>query len=375
MADGGAGRLVGVFLAVVVIVLAVTALLALVGGGSGQPDGANVDGQSPAAFQPENVNPEVDPETGDIEVDPETGDIEVNESGNKRILVDARHGNQITQSELEPVAEATFEAGHTVEFPTEGETSRQRSSGRAYNETLSRYDAVLVVQPTRAFTPEESRALQEYTDAGGRVVVLAEPTQTQLGTGFFAAATTVSFGANNLTAEYGVRVGSEMLYNIENAGNDNNFKSIYAVPSSDGPLTEGVETVSFDLGGYAVVDGDSDARVLLSAVEGTKGLDTRRDGEYPTVVRNGNMVFVSDSSFVKRSELYDVDNEVFVGNLVEFLVSGDLEDDFPDGTSESAPEPPEPPEPPTPTPPGPDTPTGPDTPPGTPTPTPEPPGE
>jgi len=342
MADASPGRLIGVF--VVIVALAVVGGVVLgAAGDSGQPDGAEVSGQSPAQFQPDAVNEEYDPETGDIEVDAGEQD--------KRILVDTRHGNQFSQADLEPVVEAAFESGHTIEFGAEASSSGTRRGGSSYQETLSNYDGVLIIQPTGEFSQSERNALQNYTDAGGRVVVLAEPTQIQAALGLFGVPSPVSFGATNLTRNYGLQVGAEGLYNMNDDRNDNNFKSIYASPSSDGSLTEGVETISFDQGGYVVVnENHEDAgqiETLYTAAEGTKTLDTRRTGEYPVAARNDNVVFVADSSFIEESEVYDVDNEIFVGNLVEFLVSGDLDRNFPsDGGRDSGPTPPEPPEPP-----------------------------
>ena len=360
MADASPGRLIGVF--VVIVALAVVGGVVLgAAGDSGQPDGAEVSGQSPAQFQPDAVNEEYDPETGNIEVDAGEQD--------KRILVDTRHGNQFSQTDLEPVVEAAFESGHTIEFGASASSDgrSRRGSGASYGETLSNYDGVLIVQPTGEFSQSERNALQNYTDAGGRVAVLAEPTQIQAALGLFGVPSPVSFGATNLTRNYGLQVGAEGLYNMNDDRNDNNFKSIYASPSSDSSLTEGVETISFDQGGYVVVnENHEDAgqiETLYTAAEGTRTLDTRRTGEYPVVARNDNMVFVADSSFIEQSEVYDVDNEVFVGNLVEFLVSGDLDRSFPsDGGRNSGPTPPAPPEPPgeqepTPTPPAEPTPT------------------
>ncbi len=91
-------------------------------------------------------------------------------------------------------------------------------------------------------------------------------------------------------------MGSEQLYNVDDAANDNNFKAIYASPSDDGDLTDGVETITFDTAGYAVVNGDAETK--FTAVEGTRTLETRRTGTYATVVRNDNMVFVTDSTFI-----------------------------------------------------------------------------
>ena len=52
-------------------------------------------------------------------------------------------------------------------------------------------------------------------------------------------------------------------------------------------------------------------------------IDPRRAGTYPVVVRNDSVVFTADGSFLSQPELYDADNEVFTGNLLSFLASGD----------------------------------------------------
>ena len=312
MTEGRIVKPLAVFIVVLVVILGGTFLLAVVNpGSSGPPDGQSIDGQSPSQYQPDAVNAPVDPEEGEISVDSEASD--------KRILVDTSHGNQVTESELEPITEAMFEAGHTVEYGTAGTDS--------FADSLGQYDGVLIVQPLGSYSPTEREALQEYTDDGGRVVVLAEPTQTRLSTGFTQSTTTVSFGANNATKRYGVRMGAEQLYNVDDAANDNNFKAIYASPSDDGELTDGVETITFDTAGYAVVNGDAETK--FTAAEGTRTLETRRTGTYATVVRNDNMVFVTDSTFISSSEIYDADNEVFLGNLLSFLLDGEAPD--PDG--------------------------------------------
>jgi len=346
-------KLLGVF---VVIVLVAIAGAAVVGstGDTGQPDGTHVDGQSPGSFQPENVNQEFDPEEGEISIDTDEDPA--------RILVDTSHGNQVSEEKLEPVAEAMFESGHDLQFGPDSSSQQSGVGGSSYEERLANYDGVLVVQPIEEFSQSERNALNNYTDAGGRVVILGEPTQVQAALGLFGVPSAVSFGAANLTRSYGFQVGAEMLYNSEQDQNDNNFKSIYASPTRGGELTQGVETVTFDRSGYVVRneqhEGADDINVLLTAADETRTLDTRRQGEYPVAVRNDEVVFVADSTFLEPSEVYDVDNEVFVGNLMDFLVSGDVDEDFPsDGSTESPPEPPEPPQEPTPTPPNDTTPT------------------
>ncbi|MBX0325692.1 GldG family protein [Halomicroarcula sp. F13] len=318
MTEGRVVTLVATYIVVAVLLVGGTALLGLaVGGTVGTPDGVGIEGQSPAQFQPDRVNPEVDPETGRIAV----------ERGDARILVDADHGNQFEESDLEPAVEAAFRAGHTVTFSDAVDSDQQ------YNQTLAGRSGLLVVQPTEGFSAGERAVIRNFTAEGGHVVVFAEPTQSRVSTGLFGGgATTVSFGANNLTESYGVRIGAEPLFNVEDSANDNNFKSIYSSPRGDDPLTEGAETVTFDAGGYVVVRRTSDAEVVYQSVPGTRTLDSRRAGQYPTVARTENLVFVADTTLLERSEVYDADNEVFVGNLLSFLVSGDAPERLPGAT-------------------------------------------
>jgi hypothetical protein len=307
--DDREGRIIkplAVFVLILVGLLVLTAALGFTGGGTtGPADGQSIQGQSPPQFQPDALL---------TTSDPESGEITVPEGNGARILIDTQHDNEFSRSEIEPVIEALFAAGHTVEYAN--------SSGIDYAEQLGRYNALLVIQPTDPFTEAERNAVESFTNDGGRVVVLAEPTQVEAG-GSFTGPSTVSFGADNLTAQYGIRIGAEQLYNVDDSANDNNFRSIYAAPSGDDDLTAGVETITLDTAGYLVRSPASDVETLFTAAEGTRGLTSRRTDTYPTVARSGNLAIVADASFVKSSEIYDADNEVFVGNLLAFLVGGE----------------------------------------------------
>ena len=306
-----------VFILVIVVILAGTAVIGLLSGTSGTPDGQRIDGQSPSQFQPSNLNQGIDPESGSLSIESGTSTVggSTSSSGGS-ILVDLRHSNTVTQAELEPIESAMFSAGHSFEYDTGQDP---------LNETLDGHDGYLIVQPTEGFSESEREAVTEFTASGGRVVILGEPTQPRVtSSGLFGTSTAiVSFGADKLLDEYGISIGPELLYNTADESNDNGFKSIYTSPVRGNQLTEGVETVSFDRGGYAVTREDSRATTVFTAVDDTKALETRRTGTYPTVVRNDDMVFVADSTFIKPIELYDTDNEVFVSNLMQFLLGGE----------------------------------------------------
>ena len=309
MSDRNIVQPVAVLIVALAVVLAGTfAVSALVGSApTGTPDGATIEGQSPAQYQPENADIDADPEDGEISVDTTQGD--------SRVVIDLRRTGDTTRADLEPVIEALFEAGHSV-------TVLDGEDDEPFGDALAGSSGLLIVQPTSAYPDGERDAIQDYVDAGGHAVLTGEPTQTQVGGGLFATVSQVSFGATDLAESYGVRVGAETLYNVNDSQNDNSFKSIYATPARGGVLTDGVETVTFHKSGYVATNSD-DVAVHYAAVEGTKTIDTRRADTYPVVVRNDSMVFVADGSFLSQPELYDADNEVFTGNLLSFLVAGD----------------------------------------------------
>jgi hypothetical protein len=309
MSDRNLLQPTAVLIVALVVILGGTFVVSLAVGTvpTGTPDGANIEGQSPAQYQPSAAGLEADPEDGELAIEdaPEEGEI----------VIDIRRASDTSDSDLEPVAEAMFEAGYSVTILDVGST-------QGLGEALNGSSGLLIVQPAEAYPENERDTIQSYVETGGHAVVAGEPTQTQLGTGLFATVAEVPFGATALAESYGVKIGSETLYNVNDADNDNNFKSIYATPSRGGRLTEGVERVTFDRSGY-IVSGDDNVNDLMTTVRGTKTIDTRRADTYPVVARNDSVVFVADGSFLSQPELYDADNEVFTSNLIEFLLRGD----------------------------------------------------
>ena len=300
----------GVFVGVLVLAVAVGSLAAGVGGQSAPA----VNEANASAFN-----------TGDAvaEVPNESGELTMSEDAEgKVVIIDTTYSASVTPETVTPMANTLTENGATVRYSSGG-------SGFGLNSTLSEADAYIVVGATRTFSESDVAGLQAFTDAGGRVVLLNEPqggSTASLGGLLGSAATGTPNPLLPLTNEYGLSYDNGYLYNMEE--NSNNYRNVYATPSGDSPLTEGVDRVVLHES-VGVNGGQS----VLTATDGTTQSTTRRSENYPVLTRSDNLVAAGDSSILDQEWLYRADNEELVGNLLDFLVSGEKSPEDAPGTS------------------------------------------
>ncbi|SEP75975.1 hypothetical protein [Natrinema salaciae] len=200
-----------------------------------------------------------------------------------------------------PLVSTLVENGHEVVFYDGGPSSRQ-----TLRETLADADAFVTVG-SATFTPTERESIGQFADAGGRTVIAASPGSTS--------------DTAQIAATAGLYTETGYLYNLEE--NDNNHLGVYAEPTGDSPLTDGVDRVV--LRGAAPV-GTDDGETDLETIDGTTLSTTREAGTYAVAAHSGDMAVIGDSSFLEPENAYRVDNDVLVGNLADFLVTGETSD-------------------------------------------------
>lgn len=228
----------------------------------------------------------------------ETGEIPVNTAATERtVVIDQSHDNT-PMSDLGPFVEALVAAGHEVESYT-GEDG-------SLDATLSEADAFVVVAPKTPYNRTESDRVQQFADDGGRVLLVREPRRA----GSNGTETT------ELASTFDLGFRSGYLYDLDTY--DVTHRDVYATPATDGPLSDDVERVTVHTG-QPVIGGTP---VYVSA-DTTALSTTRRDRSYPVVARQDNVVAIGDRSILTDDYVYASDNEVLVGNVIEFLVSGD----------------------------------------------------
>lgn len=301
MALTGTVARVGFFAAVVVVAAVVGT--ALVGsGGQSAPAVSEVDAQS---FNSDGAVATAPAENGTLSMSAD--------ADGKVVVIDTAHSASIDREALSPLVTTLTENGATVRYHV-----GERQGGRPLNASLRSADALVVIGAQQRYTESQLDGLSAFTDAGGRVLLLNEPSQaSSSGLGIL-----ISMGSEGVTSpmaplasQYGLAYENGYLYNMHEY--DTNYRSVYATPAGDSELTDGVDRTVF----YAAIPVRGGEQAV-TATERTTLSQTRRQETYGVVARSGPVVAVGDTNVISQEYLYRADNEELVGNLLDFLVSG-----------------------------------------------------
>ena len=204
------------------------------------------------------------------------------------------------QRGVAPLTAALVENGHEVRF------YGGITSGETLPSMLSDADAFVTTSPG-ALSATDADAVESFVDAGGRTLVTSDPG---------GAGALTDFGS-----PFGVYGEAGYVYDMEN--NDANYLSVLVEPTETGSLTEGVERVVFR--GAAPV-GVDDGSATLATAETSRLSTTREAGSYGVAVRSDSLAVMGDSSFLEPENAGRADNGVLIGNVADFLVTGERPD-------------------------------------------------
>lgn len=240
---------------------------------------------------------------GSVEFDASLG------GGRGKVLIDQSHSNRFSLDDIAPMVRALTRAGYEVELYTGGDLETE----------LMQADAFVVINPAVKFRDTGNDALKRFTDNGGRLVVLAEPTTKAVTGGFISTAVgDQESRVTSLTSQYGMAVSTNYLYNQRR--NDGNYKRLVVESAPNDELTgvrQGVFYTSAEVTGV-------NARRVLVAAPGTKtGGTTESEGRKTVAMRKGNVLVFGDSTFVTTDYHNVGDNEETIAYIVEFMISGE----------------------------------------------------
>lgn len=249
---------------------------------------------------------------------PATGGIDPDVSGSGTVVIDQAHANDFDQAKVQPLYEAFTRAGYQVVFHGRGDLGP----------VLEDADAYVVIDPGAEFDEEDTTAMREFTDTGGRVLVLAEPNTVTVQTGFRGASVVERRSRVAQIGEaYNLSFRTSYVYNQRE--NDGNYKHPMASPVGDAAGEAGENVVLFTAARVVSLRG---GETILRYPQGSRSSGGDRTGRFPAAVRTGNLIAVGDSSFVGTGEYNVADNEQFIAYLIEFLLSDERTTETPTPT-------------------------------------------
>jgi len=324
-------RTVGVTFAVVLVAVVGVAALA------GMMTADDTEFESPNNVEVENPQYSADRISGDYT--PGEADIRMESNvSEKKIVINT--GILVTEHHIQPLVSALVQEGHEVVihganqanlpvFPTRVDFSTQigppgpRPGGGQQKPLGDRLEDAhaFVSIGVGNYQPQDIQAIEEFANDDGRVLVAQDPSHQYS----FSQSTT------NLFSKLGVSAGPGYVYNMED--NDQNFQRIFAEPTTDDSnLTKGVDRVV--LSTATAVQSVSN-ETLLRPTDGAELSTTRAETDATLMVRNGSTVLIGDTRFMTPTNTLRVDNDEFVGNIADFLVTGNrtLESEQDDGAN------------------------------------------
>ncbi|MEZ3163588.1 DUF4350 domain-containing protein [Halorubrum sp. RMP-47] len=221
-------------------------------------------------------------------------------------------GSSVADRDIRPLANALIENGHEVGVyvPDPDRQRRPAPPGAdpptQLGERLAEADAFVTFRTD--YEPDELDAIESFVDSGGHVVLATEPD-----------AAYSEPGASSLDATLGITTESGYVYNMDE--NDLNYQRVYAEPTGETPLTEGVDRAMFP--SATPVGTTATGSDVLRPIAGSELSTTRAVTEAPLVVRNDDVVAIGDSDFLSPDNARRADNDALIGNLADFLVTND----------------------------------------------------
>lgn len=216
------------------------------------------------------------------------------------------------QPDIRPLVAAATMAGHEVRIrdTTDLDDALNRDDTDAY----------VLVAPQQGFSEEEIDAITEFTDDGGRLLLLASPDRITVSSDESTGSLqTVRTDMRMLANEYGIVFGNRYLYDTANS--DATYRQIFAEPTgaarSDADL--GFDRAVFPTATRVESSGGT---VLLRTPETTTLSDGGTADTYPVAVADDTVLAVGNTRFLSETNHNVANNEEFVAYVVEFALGG-----------------------------------------------------
>lgn len=232
----------------------------------------------------------------------------------KVVIIDAFHGNLYVPNEIEPLVTSLSARGGRVEF----------DKGLQPLESQLKYaSAYIIFSPSLVFSGEELRAIRQFVDSGGRLLVFSDPTRSLVSVDSYTGAMVISPDVNYLNpvlAPHGLSFTSDYLYNLQD--NEGNFRNVKFIDFSDNPITAGLKMVVFY--GVHSIQTNTGSLLVRSDKNTFSSLTDQRGTFAPVALsENGQVLAAGDFSFLTNPYTQVADNGILLGAIADFALGSE----------------------------------------------------
>ncbi len=248
--------------------------------------------------------------------------------GQGYVLLDLAHRNQFTLDEIGYLDGRLAARGFELVPFRGGDLSRALRTATSF----------VVLTPLNAFSEAEVRAVTDFVQRGGRLLLVGDPTRFSVGFeetlfSFQAFIESNKLPLNSLANAFNIAFNGDYLYNtVENEGNFRNILLKEGAFAEDA-LTDGLEKLAF-YSAHSLQVGHN-AKVLLRADDNTWSSATDRPGGLILAAssQQGRVLALGDIHFLLEPYYTVFDNGRFIANIADFLTNTSRRDfvltDFP----------------------------------------------
>jgi hypothetical protein len=215
------------------------------------------------------------------------------------VLIDESHANDYEDEELTILFGRITAAGGQVKMTNYSNNLREelRSAG-----------SFVMIANIVSYDEEDVLAVEEFVRKGGRLLVIGEPLRVR----------DVN-SINSLAGQFGIIYQDDYIYNL--VENDGSYLNVILDSFEEHPLTENLEKIVFQ-GAHSLRVGEG---ALIMGDENTYSSLREKPGDVvaAALTTDGQVLALPDMTFLTGPYNTFADNDIFIDNIVHFLLGSE----------------------------------------------------
>jgi hypothetical protein len=233
---------------------------------------------------------------------------EMNYGEGKRIMFDQAHNNQYSLAEIESLRGLLLNQGAEI---------LELRPKENLSEKLKKADAFIIITPTDFFTESELRAIENFVERGGRLLVIADPTRS-VSESDREREKSVNL-ANEILEPFRISFRNDYVYSL--VKNEGNYRNIHVHPAGNHLLGMNLTNLVF----YASHSVAALDNIVLTGDETSLSSLDDQGARHPVAALDAseNVLAIGDMTFMTTPYFQVSDNYQLIINISEFLLNHD----------------------------------------------------